>query len=152
MNFANYTIKNLVLFEDLRFSLQESSNITKLEYLYRYENKVSPKSQNPDVKMFLTDEEFLGYGFYGEKSENQSEHQLEENCNVIPKGKYLFIIETPTGDFIQLHINERYIGYNNMSQETYSVLSVTVSSAVTNGYLKVSADESWKITIEAVGN
>ena len=91
MNFANYTIKNLVLFEDLRFSLQESSNITKLEYLYRYENKVSPKSQNPDVKMFLTDEEFLGYGFYGEKSENQSEHQLEENCNVIPKGKYLFL-------------------------------------------------------------
>ena len=91
MNFANYTIKNLVLFEDLRFSLQESSNITKLEYLYRYENKVSPKSQNPDVKMFLTDEEFLGYGFYGEKSENQSENQLEENCNVIPKGKYLFL-------------------------------------------------------------
>ena len=70
----------------------------------------------------------------------------------LPKGKYLFIIETPTGDFIQLHINERYIGYNNMSQETYSVLSVTVSSAVTNGYLKVSADEGWKITIEAVGN
>ena len=70
----------------------------------------------------------------------------------LPKGKYLFIIETPTGDFIQLHINERYIGYNNMSQETYSVLSVTISSAVTNGYLKVSAEEGWKITIEAVGN
>ena len=91
MNSANYTIKNLVLFEDLRFSLQESSNTTKLEYLYKYENKVSPKSQNPDIKMFLTDEEFLGYGFYGEKSENQSENQAEENYNVIPNGKYMFL-------------------------------------------------------------
>ncbi len=70
----------------------------------------------------------------------------------LPKGKYLFIIETPTGDFIQLYINERYIGYNNMSQDTYSVLSVTNSSNVTNGYIKIKADDEWIITIEAVGN
>ena len=87
MENSKYTLKNLVLFENLCFSLEESSNTTKLEYLYKYENKVLNTETNPNIKMFLTNEEFLGYGYYGEKSENQ----VDKKLNFIPQGKYMFV-------------------------------------------------------------
>lgn len=87
MENSKYTLKNLVLFENLCFSLEESSNTTKLEYLYKYENKVLNTETNPNIKMFLTNEEFLGYGYYGEKSENQ----VDKKLNFIPQGKYMFL-------------------------------------------------------------
>lgn len=87
MENSKYTLKNLVLFENLCFSLEESSNTTKLEYLYKYENKVLKTETNPNIKMFLTNEEFLGYGYYGEKSENQ----VDKKLNFIPQGKYMFL-------------------------------------------------------------
>lgn len=87
MENSKYTLKNLVLFENLCFSLDESSNTTKLEYLYKYENKVLNTETNPNIKMFLTNEEFLGYGYYGEKSENQ----VDKKLNFIPQGKYMFL-------------------------------------------------------------
>ena len=34
MNSAKFTIKNLELFENLKFSLEECANTTKLEWLY----------------------------------------------------------------------------------------------------------------------
>lgn len=85
MNSAKFTIKNLELFENLKFSLEESANTTKLEWLYRYENKVSPREISPNIKMFLTQEEFLGYGFYGEDAKNDT------RLNIIPRGKYMFL-------------------------------------------------------------
>lgn len=87
MENSKYTLKNLVLFENLCFSLEESSNTTKLEYLYKYENKVLKTETNPNIEMFLTNEEFLGYGYYGEKSENQ----VDKKLNFIPQGKYMFL-------------------------------------------------------------
>ena len=88
MNSTNFTIKNLVLFENLNYSMEESSNITKLEYLYKYENKVSKSDTNPNIKMFLANEEFLGYGFYPSSDDFSN---IEEKLNFIPKGKYLFL-------------------------------------------------------------
>ena len=85
MNSTNFTIKNLELFENLNFSIDENKNTTKLEWLYKYENKVSPTEINPDIKMFLTNEEFLGYGFYGDDATK------DKMLNFIPQGKYLFL-------------------------------------------------------------
>lgn len=98
MENSKYTLKNLVLFENLCFSLEESSNTTKLEYLYKYENKVLNTETNPNIKMFLTNEEFLGYGYYGEKSENQ----VEKKLNFIPQGKYMFLQGTGSKDDFNL--------------------------------------------------
>ena len=55
---------------------------------YKYENKVSKSDTNPNIKMFLTNEEFLGYGFYP-SSDDLS--KIDEKLNFIPKGKYLFL-------------------------------------------------------------
>lgn len=85
MNCTNFTIKNLELFENLNFSIEENKNTTKLEWLYKYENKVSPTEINPDIKMFLTNEEFLGYGFYGDDAAK------DKMLNFIPQGKYMFL-------------------------------------------------------------
>lgn len=85
MNSTNFTIKNLELFENLNFSIEENKNTTKLEWLYKYENKVSPTEINPDIKMFLTNEEFLGYGFYGDDAAK------DKMLNFIPQGKYMFL-------------------------------------------------------------
>ena len=85
MNSTNFTIKNLELFENLNFSIEENKNTTKLEWLYKYENKVSPTEINPDIKMFLTNEEFLGYGFYGDDATK------DKMLNFIPQGKYMFL-------------------------------------------------------------
>lgn len=85
MNSINFTIKNLELFENLNFSIEENKNTTKLEWLYKYENKVSPTEINPDIKMFLTNEEFLGYGFYGDDAAK------DKMLNFIPQGKYMFL-------------------------------------------------------------
>ena len=85
MNSTNFTIKNLELFENLNFSIEENKNTTKLEWLYKYENKVSPTEINPDIKMFLTNEEFLGYGFYGDDAAK------DKMLNIIPQGKYMFL-------------------------------------------------------------
>ena len=85
MNSINFTIKNLELFENLNFSIEENTNTTKLEWLYKYENKVSPTEINPDIKMFLTNEEFLGYGFYGDDAAK------DKMLNFIPQGKYMFL-------------------------------------------------------------
>lgn len=85
MNSTNFTIKNLELFENLIFSIEENKNTTKLEWLYKYENKVSPTEINPDIKMFLTNEEFLGYGFYGDDAAK------DKMLNYIPQGKYMFL-------------------------------------------------------------
>ena len=85
MNSTNFTIKNLELFENLNFSIEENKNTTKLEWLYKYENKVSPTEINPDIKMFLTNEEFLGYGFYGDDTAK------DKMLNFIPQGKYMFL-------------------------------------------------------------
>lgn len=85
MNSTNFTIKNLELFENLNFSIDENKNTTKLEWLYKYENKVSPTEINPDIKMFLTNEEFLGYGFYGDDAAK------DKMLNFIPQGKYMFL-------------------------------------------------------------
>ena len=98
MENSKYTLKNLVLFENLCFSLEESSNTTKLEYLYKYENKVLNTEINPNIKMFLTNEEFLGYGYYGEKSENQ----VDKKLNFIPQGKYMFLQGTGSKDDFNL--------------------------------------------------
>jgi len=98
MENSKYTLKNLVLFENLCFSLEESSNTTKLEYLYKYENKVLNTETNPNIKMFLTNEEFLGYGYYGEKSENQ----VDKKLNFIPQGKYMFLQGTGSKDDFNL--------------------------------------------------
>lgn len=98
MENSKYTLKNLVLFENLCFSLEESSNTTKLEYLYKYENKVLKTETNPNIKMFLTNEEFLGYGYYGEKSENQ----VDKKLNFIPQGKYMFLQGTGSKDDFNL--------------------------------------------------
>lgn len=98
MENSKYTLKNLVLFENLCFSLEESSNTTKLEYLYKYENKVLNTETNPNIKMFLTNEEFLGYGYYGEKSENQ----VDKKQNFIPQGKYMFLQGTGSKDDFNL--------------------------------------------------
>lgn len=93
MENSKYTIKNLVLFENLWFSKEESSNTTKLEYLYKYENKVSKSETNPNLNMFLTNEEFLGFGYYGQAFDDseKSENQVDEKLNFIPQGKYLFL-------------------------------------------------------------
>lgn len=85
MNSTNFVIKNLELFENLNFSIEENKNTTKLEWLYKYENKVSPTEINPDIKMFLTNEEFLGYGFYGDDAAK------DKMLNFIPQGKYMFL-------------------------------------------------------------
>lgn len=85
MDSTNFTIKNLELFENLNFSIEENKNTTKLEWLYKYENKVSPTEINPDIKMFLTNEEFLGYGFYGDDAAK------DKMLNFIPQGKYMFL-------------------------------------------------------------
>lgn len=85
MNSTNFVIKNLELFENLNFSIEENKNTTKLEWLYKYENKVSPTEINPDIKMFLTNEEFLGYGFYGDDATK------DKMLNFIPQGKYMFL-------------------------------------------------------------
>ena len=98
MENSKFTLKNLVLFENLCFSLEESSNTTKLEYLYKYENKVLNTETNPNIKMFLTNEEFLGYGYYGEKSENQ----VDKKLNFIPQGKYMFLQGTGSKDDFNL--------------------------------------------------
>jgi len=89
MNLENFTQKNLTLFENLSFSTktEDNSYISKLECLYKYENKVKKSDTNPNIKMFLTNEIFCGYGFYGEKSENH----IDDEMNFIPKGKYLFL-------------------------------------------------------------
>ena len=85
MNSTNFTIKNLELFENLNFSIEENKNTTKLEWLYKYENKVSPTEINPDIKMFLTNEEVLGYGIYGDDAAK------DKMLNFIPQGKYMFL-------------------------------------------------------------
>ena len=48
--------------------------------------------------MFLTNEEFLGYGYYGEKSENQ----VDKKLNFIPQGKYMFLQGTGSKDDFNL--------------------------------------------------
>lgn len=86
MENGKFTIKNLTLFENLNFSVEKSSNTTDFEYLFRYQNKVSKAETNPNIKMYLTEEEFLGYGYYGDVGGNQN-----VVLNSIPKGKYLFL-------------------------------------------------------------
>lgn len=104
MENSKYTIKNLVLFENLWFSKEESSNTTKLEYLYKYENKVSKAETNPNLNMFLTNEEFLGFGYYGQAFDDseKSENQVDEKLNFIPQGKYLFLQGVGTKDDFEL--------------------------------------------------
>lgn len=90
MENKNFTIKNLVLFENLKFSREESSSTTKFEYLYKYKNKVLKTDTNPNIKKFLTEEDFLGYGFYSQAEEDSGKVESDK-LNYIPKGKYLFL-------------------------------------------------------------
>ena len=73
-----------------------------------------------------------------------------KNVN-LPKGQYLVIIETPDDVFVQISVNEYYIGCS-YSNDLYEVLNHKVSKAIVNGYLDISADGNWKITIEALSN
>ena len=100
MNSTKFTIKNLVLFENLIFTQEESSNVTKLEYLYKYENKVSSTDTNPNIKMFLTNEEFLGFGFYASNPDEKD--TLDKRYNCIPKGKYMFLQGIGSKDDFQI--------------------------------------------------
>ena len=86
MENLNFTIKNLTLFEDLRFSPEKSSNTSDFELLYEYENKVLKNDTKPNIKLFLTEEKFLGFGFYGNEKNFEN-----EKINCIPKAKYLFL-------------------------------------------------------------
>lgn len=80
----NFEIKNLKLLDSLNFSKNQSdSNILKTEKLFSYVCKVLPNETSPKKEDFLTDEQFLGCGYYGENQEMID--------NKIEAGEYFFV-------------------------------------------------------------
>ncbi len=78
-------VKNLILYEDLLFSTQESSRTTPFERLTIYTNGVAPSNLEPELSLYLTEKTPAGFGYYSE--------DLSQVTHRIPAGTYFFLQE-----------------------------------------------------------
>ena len=74
----------------------------------------------------------------------------------LPKGEYRFIIERDSSviGYAYIYVNDIAVGPSN-DYGDYTIIQRKFNTAITNGYLHITTykeTESWKITIEAVGN
>ena len=83
----NFEIKNLVLYEALVFSKDETAPIIKTEELSVFESGVKKNDMNPEQSRFLIDGKWCGYGL--KPGAKLKEGQAPDG--VIPEGKYLFV-------------------------------------------------------------